>query len=646
MAKYTRQQIKTLPQPVQDNYFDADLNDRYAEEIYPLLSVEEREKITDLILDVYFKAATPSAFLASLREIIKDDGRFQKIAITILGRDFFKLADYLNVDIRQLIIDNGGDPVRFLTRAPVREAVAQVRRKSAIALSDERVSHRLNKILESRLLNVRNDEQVLNLLTGSVKTSGIGLDEPTAKALLLLASEESKDLEKNAVALVPDEEFDAEQGRAKAAATAGPAAAPEPEPVAAREGQDIQEDTGIEEEEEEAEEISAMSDEEKSMAVAAIVAQPAAPAPETPKKDAFTTVTVEDEREIQQLQRKMSGAASPELTEAEKLTRAVDEAVAASGLTFADPDIKRRFTTAVSLFFRDLRDSLETKSKLTMPRGSGGMGLDDAEAERVMALLDARVSSYRGSIQSGSDAAKQQYLAMQSEKVMIASDQAQKKETEALDRRYSEITGGAVAAPANPALPPVQSVPKIIPVVDAAAPAEVRVPASSEPEAMNIELTSSASKAPPPAGLPVEKPVEPPAPPATPPQIQIPALTEAKPVVADVKFASKLLGPVEELRSMTLKDFRRLSRDPHEATLKITDKIDLLKEESFEKRTAGIKAWQESETNRYYLELLRASLEGRQMTDIISEKEAKGESVLNKAEFDAIMELNRKLRFG
>jgi hypothetical protein len=147
--------------------------------------------------------------------------------------------------------------------------------------------------------------------------------------------------------------------------------------------------------------------------------------------------------------------------------------------------------------------------------------------------------------------------------------------------------------------------------------------------------------------LPVVRAEEAPTPePAAPAQVQIPALTEIKPVVSDVKFASKLLGPVEELRAMTIKDFRRLSRDPHEATLKITDKIDLLKEESFEKRTAGIRGWQESEANRLYLELLRSSLEGRPIMEIIAEKESKGENVLNKAEFDAIMELNRKLRFG
>ena len=398
MAKYTPEQIKTLPQPVQDNYFDPDLNHQYAKEVYPLISIEDREKITDLILDVYFKVATPSVFLASLKDIIKDDDRFRKIAVPILGRDFFKLSDYLNVNIRQLIIDYGGDPVQFMTRAPVREAVAQVRRKAAVAFAEERLSHRLNKIIESRLLNVRNDDQILNLLIGPAKTSGVGLDEPTARSLLLLIDEEFKGLEKSGVALRPDEEFDAEQKRDEAAAAA-PEEAPAAEPVIAPEVQAAPEEAGMAEAAEEtaAAAMAAMSDEEKAAAVAAIVVQPAAPAPAAPK-NTFATVTVEDEREIEQLQQKMAGAAPPAETEAEKLIRSVDAAVVASGLTFADDDIKRRFTTAVSLFFRDLRDSLETKSKLTMPKESGGMGLDGAEAERVMALLDAKVAAHGGAI--------------------------------------------------------------------------------------------------------------------------------------------------------------------------------------------------------------------------------------------------------
>jgi hypothetical protein len=118
-------------------------------------------------------------------------------------------------------------------------------------------------------------------------------------------------------------------------------------------------------------------------------------------------------------------------------------------------------------------------------------------------------------------------------------------------------------------------------------------------------------------------------------------------VVSDVKAApTKLVGPVDELRTISLRDFRHLSKDPSEATLKIKDKIDLLENQSFGHKTDGIVAWRESPVNKLYLEILRRSLEGKPVPDVIGEMEGGGEDYLSKAEFDAIMALNRNLRFG
>lgn len=126
---------------------------------------------------------------------------------------------------------------------------------------------------------------------------------------------------------------------------------------------------------------------------------------------------------------------------------------------------------------------------------------------------------------------------------------------------------------------------------------------------------------------------------------QIPT-SVAKQTVSDVTFTPKLVGPTDALRSMTIQDFRRLSKDPKEATLKIKDKIDLLADESFERRTEGVKAWQACESNRTYLSMLRASLEGEPLVQVIAKLQNAAQPVLTKEEFDAIMELNRDLRFG
>ena len=113
----------------------------------------------------------------------------------------------------------------------------------------------------------------------------------------------------------------------------------------------------------------------------------------------------------------------------------------------------------------------------------------------------------------------------------------------------------------------------------------------------------------------------------------------------DVRFTPKLVGPVEELRATTLTDFRRLSKDPKEAALKIRDKVDLIGQESYTQRIAAVTAWQESEVYRLYLEVLRESLGGgKPPKEVIAGRNAAGKPTLTDAEFAAIMELSRTLR--
>ena len=80
--------------------------------------------------------------------------------------------------------------------------------------------------------------------------------------------------------------------------------------------------------------------------------------------------------------------------------------------------------------------------------------------------------------------------------------------------------------------------------------------------------------------------------------------------MTDVQAVPKLTGPVDELRQLTIDDFRRLSKDPREATLKIKDKIDLLEDMGYEQKTQGVKAFLESGVNRLYLEKVNGRLQG------------------------------------
>jgi dsDNA-specific endonuclease/ATPase MutS2 len=113
----------------------------------------------------------------------------------------------------------------------------------------------------------------------------------------------------------------------------------------------------------------------------------------------------------------------------------------------------------------------------------------------------------------------------------------------------------------------------------------------------------------------------------------------------DVIFQPRIMGPIDELKYMSLINFRRLDKDPFKAAEKIKEKINLLEEE-YSKKVEGIKAWRSSPVNRLYLQMGEASISHKKPIDvIIEERRNEGKEYLNNKEFEAIINLNRELRF-
>jgi len=114
----------------------------------------------------------------------------------------------------------------------------------------------------------------------------------------------------------------------------------------------------------------------------------------------------------------------------------------------------------------------------------------------------------------------------------------------------------------------------------------------------------------------------------------------------DITKVSKLGGPIEELGSMTLLDFRRINKEPDKASIKIIEMLELLEEDSFSKRMTGIKAWRKSPLNKLYLAIGQESIIKQKNIKQITEIRKKDKKdYLSQEEFNAIMELNTKLRY-
>jgi len=106
------------------------------------------------------------------------------------------------------------------------------------------------------------------------------------------------------------------------------------------------------------------------------------------------------------------------------------------------------------------------------------------------------------------------------------------------------------------------------------------------------------------------------------------------------------IGPVEEIKKLTLENFRRLGKDPHEAAWRVAEKIDLLEDESTMKKAEGIKAWQSSAVYGLYLLIGAASMaEKTAVENIIAKRKQARQSYLSKEEFDAVADLNKRLSY-
>ena len=94
---------------------------------------------------------------------------------------------------------------------------------------------------------------------------------------------------------------------------------------------------------------------------------------------------------------------------------------------------------------------------------------------------------------------------------------------------------------------------------------------------------------------------------------------------------------------MTLDEFRRLDPDPTLATGKVLQMIHVLEQESLIKKAEGIAAWKASPVNQLYVNVGNESLkQGKAVTEIL---QSSADHQLSVAEFTAIADLNRQLRY-
>ncbi len=287
-----------------------------------------------------------------------------------------------------------------------------------------------------------------------------------------------------------------------------------------------------------------------------------------------------------------------------------------------DDFLHRRFMKVVEARLVDVRDHAEAKDILMRPQKIGGLGFEEARADRIVRELDSVV--------------------------------------EELHRRPKPKVAPVPPPAPRPApvkpMPPPPAKPPVIPP-----PVVPAVPKPAVPSAPRVASTTPIAPTPPakrvvapppwfrPANVPPAKPAAPPpARPVTPPRPRPapPQTPSYRDVVTDVRAPVRVMGPIEVLGNLSIDDFRRLGGTPLACTQKIAEEIEALGQDSFTQRSAGISAFRQSPVFRSYLTLGQLAMERKEEVQEIAELlRAQAKPSLTQAEFEAIGQLMRQFRY-
>jgi hypothetical protein len=292
------------------------------------------------------------------------------------------------------------------------------------------------------------------------------------------------------------------------------------------------------------------------------------------------------------------------------------------------PDLAEKLTAALKLYWRDVRNKIDTRALLAKPVKDGGFSMGEAIIDGLLSALDKKKGVSTDKKQAEMKKPSSGIL----EKIgQLAKNSAQYDSdynlASLLDTKH-EISGGLdlsheISPVQVPALPKLEKKPDLSSVME-----EEKV-------------------LPKPVVAPVVAPVIKPQPVvAVAPTVARPAASsQVKPRIEDIK-PIRIMNPIDELRYMDLVNFRRIAKDPNDITKKIKSRIKLLEGEDYEKGLAGITAWRQSPVNKLYLKIINSSMsDGKTIPQIVDDLKAKKQDYLTLAEVEAVISLNSELKF-
>lgn len=334
-----------------------------------------------------------------------------------------------------------------------------------------------------------------------------------------------------------------------------------------------------------------------------------------------------DDEEIARIQASMP---QPVIDTSSELAKAVESTLQRLTYRPTDDYLAKRLRNVISSRLRDVRSALEVKQILMRDVKVGGVGLAAADADSVVKQIETAYQEFHVGIAQEEKSKIETQLEEQKRKV----EERRRQEAEEHAKWFEEKIRSRKAGETQKTLA-IEDMRRVMAGAASASPVDIKEQRAETAKFGPLVPVAA-------AGTPK-------------PDVKVsPATVElaqtaaaARPRMDGVTYGGpQLVGLVGELKSLSVSEFRRLSKNPQEAAAKIRQKVETLAQESFEKKVEGVRAFQASPLQAAYMGLVGESF--RTATPVVAlaeEKRKAGGDTLSPDEIGAIIQLNSALHF-
>lgn len=300
-----------------------------------------------------------------------------------------------------------------------------------------------------------------------------------------------------------------------------------------------------------------------------------------------------------------------------KIDQKISEIITKAKINFASSELEERFKKILSTYLRGIREKVNARESLMKDVESGGLGFDINSANSILSLVkdEPAVAPIKQPTSWIAPEIVKPTIARDVEYDLAASIKAKQAQDQPLIPASVVIPAKTVALepPVPSVLPRAQSrgVEGPVPVIMEAPIKEIPVIKELE------EMVAKDSR---------------------------PRTESGKIKMEDIQISPKVYTPVDELKYMTVKNFRNLSNDPVRAMEVIKKKIEVLGQEDYGKKVEGVAGWKASPINHMYIEAYQEAIgSGVSVEDILTKRQASNPEYITSAEFEAILAFNQEI---